>query len=349
MIAIDAMGGDYAPLSIIGGAFKTAIKGIPVQLYGDEERIISFLNQLSSTWQSLPISIVHCSEIVTMQDEPSRAILRKKDSSLLQAIRAVADGKAQAVVSAGNSGASLVGAIMMLGKLPNILRPAIGGFLPTQKGSVLCTDLGANVDCKPEFLHQFAIMGNAYVKLVKGIESPRIALLSNGVEPSKGTKLIQQAYEILNNSGLHFIGNCEPQDILNGVADVVVCEGFSGNIMLKAMEATVQVVTQWLKDEGNKSLLGKCIGLLGSPVFKRLKKNIKKAQRGGALLLGVKKPLVIAHGSSNALAIEDAIMFAHNISSGDFCNKYNGIVAQLLQTDGLIGKNNITEKSYLNS
>ncbi len=335
MIAIDAMGGDYAPLSIVQGAFQAAQAGIKVCLYGDEKKIVAFLNQLSSSWQKLPISLVHCSQVVTMEDEPAKSVLRKKDSSLIQAIKAVAEGKAQTVVSAGNSGACLVAGMLFIGKLSGIFRPAIGGFLPTKRGSVFCTDLGANVDCKPEFLYQFAMMGSAYVKLVKGIEQPRIGLLSNGTEASKGTKVIHQAHELLQHSGLNFIGNCEPQDIFNDSADIVVCEGFSGNIMLKAMEATVQVVTQWLKDEGNKSFFGRCIGFLGTPVFKRLKKNIKKAQRGGALLLGLQKPLIIAHGASNAAAIEDAIHFAHSVSSSDFYASYNEIVTVLLQNNGM--------------
>jgi glycerol-3-phosphate acyltransferase PlsX len=333
MIAIDAMGGDFAPHSVIQGALNAAAKGIPVQLYGDEQVIQDILYSLSSSWHLMPISIIHCTESISMDDEPTRGVLRKKDSSLNHAIKAVADGKAHAIVSAGNSGASLVAGMMIIGKLPGVLRPAIGGFLPTKVDSVFCIDLGANIDCKPEFLYQFAILGSAYVSLIKGIENPTIGLLSNGTESCKGTKVIQQAYALLKESSLNFVGNCEPGDIFEHKADVVVCEGFSGNIMLKSIEATVQVVKQWLKDEGNKSLFGKIVGLLGSPVFKRLKKNINKAQRGGALLLGLKKPLVIAHGSSGPDAIEDAIVFAHSISSKNVYASYNEKVSLLLHRD----------------
>lgn len=332
MIAIDAMGGDYAPLSIIQGALQAANAGIKVRLFGDEKKIITILNQLSSTWQQLPISFVHCSQTITMEDEPAKSVLRKKDSSLIQAIKAVAENKANAIVSAGNSGACLIAGMLLIGKINGIDRPAIGSFLPTQRDSVFCTDLGANVDCKAEFLYQFAIMASAYVKLVKNIEQPRIGLLSNGTEASKGNQILHLAYELLHSSGLNFIGNCEPHDILNDSADIIVCDGFSGNIMLKSMEATVHVVTQWLKDEGNKSLFGKCIGFLGAPIFRRLKRNIKKAQRGGALLLGLQKPLIIAHGASNTLAIADAIQFAHRVSTTDFYASYNEIVSSLLQS-----------------
>ncbi|MGE0206489.1 MAG: phosphate acyltransferase PlsX [Candidatus Babeliales bacterium] len=337
MIAIDAMGGDYAPHAIIEGAYLAARTGIKVCLFGDETLIESHLHSLCADWRSLPISFIHCSQVITMDDEPVKSV-RKKDSSLIQAMEWVAIGKARAVVSAGNSGACLVAGMVVIGKLPNVLRPAIGGFLPTQRDSVFCTDLGANADCRPEFLQQFALMGSAYVQLTKNIAQPRIGLLSNGAEAGKGSKLVQQTYELLTKSSLHFIGNCEPQDVLHGAADVVVCDGFSGNIMLKSMEATVQVVTQWLKDEGNKSFLGRCVGLFGAPIFRRLKKNIKKTQRGGALLLGLKKPLIIAHGSSNAQAIEDAIHFAHSVGSSNFYEEYNKRVVALLEEHGLLLK-----------
>ncbi|MEX0940596.1 MAG: phosphate acyltransferase PlsX [Candidatus Babeliales bacterium] len=338
LIAIDAMGGDFAPSAVIEGALRAAKKGIAVALYGDQNRLIEVLNFYAANWEDLPIFVHHCTQVINMADEPGRSV-RKTDSSLMRAIEAVAEGKADAIVSAGNSGAALVAGMLKIGRIPGILRPAIGGFLPTHNDSVFCLDLGANVDCKPEYLHQFALMGDAYVRLVKNIEKPRIGLLSNGTESSKGTKLIQQVHELLSQSSMHFIGNCEPNDIFSGVADVVVCEGFSGNIMLKAIESTVQVITQWLKDEGNRSLLGMCAGILGAPVFKRLKKHIKKAQRGGALLLGVSKPLIIAHGSSNALAIEDAISFAHDVVLQKFHINYNNIVLDLLNENKLIQTN----------
>lgn len=338
MIAIDTMGGDFAPYAVIHGAIGAARRGIPVSLFGDKALLFMILEQADVSWKNLPIFINHCSELIGMAEEPTRTVLRKKDSSLIRAIEAVAEGNAQAIVSAGNSGAALVAGMMHLGKLPGILRPAIGGFLPTKKDSVFCIDLGANVDSKPEYLQQFALMGNAYVQLTKGLKDPKIGLLSNGTESSKGTRLIQQAHELLSYSSLQFIGNCEPIDIFNDDADVVVCEGFSGNIMLKSVEATVRVVTQWLKDEGNRSMLGRCVGFFAKPVFRRLKKNMKKAQRGGALLLGVSKPCVIAHGSSDAVAIEEAIVFAHHVVTSKFHKRFNALVVELLQRNQPLSK-----------
>jgi phosphate acyltransferase len=333
MVAIDAMGGDFAPYEIIAGAVKAARKGIPVSLYGDELRLVAILHSLDPAWNLLPISIQHCSEEITMDDQPGKSVVRKKDSSLVQAITAVAQGRADAVVSAGNSGAALVAGMLLLGKVPGILRPAIGGFLPTRKNSVFCVDLGANIDSKPEYLKQFALMGNAYVQVTKGIQNPKIGLLANGTESCKGTILIQQAHELLTQSRLNFIGNCEPHDVLNDKADVIVCEGFSGNIMLKSFEAAVQIVMQWLKDEGSRSILGKLTGLFGAPIFKRLKKRLSRVQTGGALLLGVNEPLIIAHGSSNAQAIDDAISFAHKIVSEKLQVNLNMLISKLLEEE----------------
>lgn len=327
MIAIDAMGGDYAPQALIEGALNAARKGIPVKLFGDKVQLIVHLGRLDSAWKKYPISFVHCTQVIRMADEPGTSVLRKKDSSLVRAVRAVANNQAQAVVSAGNSGAALAAGTTILGRVPGVLRPAIGGFLPTRKGLVFCIDLGANINCKPENLYQFALMGDTYVRLAKNIESPRIALLANGTESTKGIPLIQEAHQLLTGSMLNFIGNREPTDIFNDVADVIVCEGFSGNIMLKSIEATVQVLLKWIRSEYDRSLMGKLVGLLGKPVFRRLKKNINKAQKGGALLLGVNQPLVIAHGSSDAQAIEDAIAFAHHVCTSKFHHSFNTALA----------------------
>ena len=325
------MGGDYAPCSLVEGTLCAAQKGIPVCLFGDKAQLIVLLDRLDTSWKKLPISFTHCSQVIRMSDEPARSVIRNKDSSLVRAVNAVAQGKAGAVVSAGNSGAALVAGTMFLGKVPGILRPAIGGLLPTCSGSVFCIDLGANIDCKPEHLYQFALMGDVYLRLTKQhIRKPRIALLANGSESTKGVKLIQEAYKLLDQSSLHFIGNREPTDIFNDVADVIVCEGFSGNIMLKTIEATVQVMFKWIRSEYDRSFIGKCVGLLGVPMFRRLKKNINRAQKGGALLLGVNKPLVIAHGSSQAQAIEDAIDFAHMICEQQFHQKFNNLVTRLI-------------------
>lgn len=331
MIAVDAMGGDYAPYAIIEGAVGAARNAIPILLFGDTPRIIAVLQDIEPGWKKLPITVYHCSEVITMEDEPGSSVVKKKDSSLVQAILAVVRGQAQAVISAGNSGAALVAGILHFGKVPGILRPAIGGFIPTRTDSVYCLDLGANIDAKPDFLLQFAYMGDAYVRLIKNNTYPRIALLANGTESCKGTKLIQQAHQLLANSTLNFIGNCEPGDIFNDIADVVICEGFSGNIMLKAMESTLSVIVQWLKDEGNRSWWAHAVGMLGAPIFRRLKRNIHKVQRGGALLLGLSKPLIIAHGASKAQAIEDALVFANRVVNEQVHSHFNKLLAESLE------------------
>lgn len=330
MIAVDCMGGDYAPRAVVTGSLSAARCGIPLILYGDQLQIEDILKHIEPQWKKLPLVIKHCHETITMDDEPTRNVLAKKGSSLTLALDAVACGVADAAVSAGNSGAALVAGILHLGKIPGILRPAIGGFFPTKKGSVFCIDLGANVDSKPEYLYQFALMGSAYVNVIKGITSPKIALLCNGAEPGKGTQLIKHAHELLVNAPVNFVGNVEPMDIFNDYADVVVCEGFSGNIMLKSIEATLNIVMQWLKEEGDRSMLGRALGLYARPVFRRLKRNIKKEQRGGALLVGVTKPLVIAHGSSDARAIEEAILFAHETVESNFTGRFNEALSKLL-------------------
>lgn len=330
VVAVDAMGGDFAPVVVVEGALKAAQSGISVSLFGIQQQLIALLGAQDKHWRHLPITIHHCAEIIEMTDEPGRSILAKKDSSLVRAVKSVALDQAHVIVSAGNSGAALISGMLHLGRLPGIARPAIGSFLPTYADSVFCLDLGANVDCKPEYLYQFALMGAAYVSVVKGIAKAKIGLLSNGTEPGKGAKLQQRTFELLQNSMLHFIGNCEPIDVLNGLVDVVVCEGFSGNIMLKSMEATVRFVFQYFKDEARRSWISRLVGLLGTPIFARLKKQMMKRQRGGALLLGVSKPLIITHGACDAQALYDAICFASQVATEGIYMRFSKRLHELI-------------------
>ena len=335
MIAVDAMGGDYAPHAIVYGAFNAARRGISVSLFGDLIQITSKLEQLAhkyklASWQSLPITIVHTSQKISMHDEPSRAVMHKKDSSLVKAVQTVADGKALAIVSAGNSGAALVAGTLILGRVDGILRPAIGDFLPTQSGSIFCMDLGANTDCKPEYLEQFAIMGHAYVRLMKGIEKPRIALLSNGAEAYKGSLLVKQAYELLKESGLNFVGNVESREMFEDQADVIVCDGFVGNVLLKGIQGTARAMMAWIDQERASSWWYSLGLLLSKGLFRSLKSKIDYAKKGGALLLGVNSPLIIAHGCSNEIAMEQAIVFAHQVVSEQRLVRFNAIIKQML-------------------
>lgn len=336
MIAVDAMGGDFAPQAIVCGALRAAQQGIAIQLYGNKVQIEKILDQFYKAWKTLPLTCIDCHQIIDMADEPTSSVVQKKDSSLVRAVKAVAEGRAKAVVSAGNSGAALVAGMLLLGKVPGILRPAIGDFLPTRSGSVFCVDLGANIDCKVEYIRQFAVMGHAYVNLIKGIERPRIALLANGAEETKGSRLVFEAHQLLKQSSLNFIGNCEPTDLFDDKADVIVSDGYTGNIMLKSLEATARIVTQWIQDECKKSWLKKAYGILGMPIFKTLKKKIATAQKGGALLLGVKKPLIIAHGASNEKAIENAIKYSAQIIEQDFVTRFNASIESCLRDNEII-------------
>lgn len=335
MIALDAMGGDYAPQVTVEGALAAARIGIHIGLFGDENQLIMLLEKADSQWSSYPISLFHCSETISMAEEPTRSIMKKKDASLVRALQAVADGQACAAVSAGNSGAALAGGIFILGRSEGIIRPAIGNFLPTTKDSIFCIDLGANADCKPEYLEQFALMGCQYVRQIKDIKNPRVALLSNGAEPYKGNELIKESYERLTKLPINFIGNLEPRYIFDDHADVLVSDGFSGNIMLKAVQGAAQAMSSWIKDEARKlPWYRKLLFAAGKSVFTTLKNKTSYAQRGGALLLGIKQPLIIAHGCSSAEAIERALLFAHAKVKEDFIPIFNRELGQALQRAG---------------
>jgi glycerol-3-phosphate acyltransferase PlsX len=331
MIALDAMGGDFAPDVAVHGALAAARRGIPIKLFGDAMRLIDLLDAIMVEWRALPLEVVHCAEVIGMGEEPTRTVLHKKDSSLVRAVAAVADGQADAVVSAGNSGAALVAGTLLIGRVAGILRPAIGNFLPTKQGVLFCLDLGANADCKADYLVQFAIIGHCYAKTIAGIKKPRIALLSNGHEPYKGSIIIKETFKRLTElselSNLCFVGNIEPRDALNGDIDVLVSDGFTGNIMLKSMQGALQAVSWWLKEEASTSWLNK-IGLgLAHSAFNNIKKKTDYARTGGALLLGLNKPLVVAHGCSNAAAIEQALVLAHRVASNNSVELLNAELA----------------------
>lgn len=315
MIAVDAMGGDYAPHTAVAGAVKAARTGIPLTLFGNERQLVHLLDKAFSKWRKLRITIVHCSQVIRMGENPARAVRSKHDASLVKALQSVSDGTAEVVVSAGNSGAALVGASLYLGRLPGVVRPAIGDFLPTPSGDIFCVDLGANVDCKAEHLLSFALMGHAYVKVAKGIKRPNIALLSNGAEKAKGSKVVKETYALLEQADINFIGNMEPRDMFTGIADVLVCDGFAGNIMLKSIEGTVTTLIEWQKKAYMRNWLTKLTGLFHRFLMRGLKKKVDYAQKGGALLLGVKHPVIIAHGCSDANAFFHAIEYAHKVAT----------------------------------
>lgn len=312
MIAVDAMGGDFAPQVVVQGALYAArFHGVSIHLFGDKEVLEACLDATWESWRTLSIIITHCSQRLEMVDEPSRSVLQKKDSSLVKAVQAVAQNQCEAVVSAGNSGAMLVASTLLIGRIPGILRPAIGSFIPAEKRPFFCLDLGANVDCKPEYLEQFAYMGHAYVSGITEIKKPRVALLSNGHEPYKGSDCVKTVYDLLlRATHIDFIGNKEARDIFDGSVDVVVCDGFTGNVLLKTAQGVVKTFLQWLSQEASQSVLARLMLTVSYPIMKRLKARADYSSIGGGILLGVQKPVIIAHGSSNAKAIMQAILFA---------------------------------------
>lgn len=306
-VAVDAMGGDYAPVEIVRGAILASQElDLDIILVGLENRLQKELGDLSSS----RIRIAPASEVVEMGEEAARAIRTKKNSSIAVAARLCKEGKADALVSAGNTGAVMAAALLMLGRISGISRPAIAVVIPTPNKPVLLLDVGANVDSKAKNLLQFAHMGSAYAKKVLGVSEPVIGLLNVGKERGKGSGLIKKAHFLLEHSGLNFIGNLEGQDIPYAGADVVVCDGFAGNIVLKALEGMVDLVFSQLKTTFKKSLSSKFGALFLSPGLTSLKKHLDYEEYGGAQLLGVNGVCIISHGGSKAKAIKNAIRIA---------------------------------------
>jgi glycerol-3-phosphate acyltransferase PlsX len=305
MIAIDVMGGDRAPDVVLQGSLQAASKAIPITLFGPSDAITQWLDKHDKNWKTYPITIVHAPEVVAMDDDPLSAIRQKRASSLVVAIESVATGRCRAVVSAGNSGALMAAAIFIIGREDAVERAPFAGFLPTPIGSVLCLDLGANTDCRAHHLMQFAHLGNSFVKKVLGLPRPRIGLLSNGHEQGKGSMLVKEAYALLKKeNSLHFIGNVEPCHIFSQQTDVVVCDGFSGNVMLKTLESTITAMQNTIEQEGAQ------YGIDGLKLANAITSRFSSNKDGGALLLGVKGTVVVCHGASTAHDIEKAIIFS---------------------------------------
>ena len=309
-VAVDAMGGDNAPAVEVEGAVAAAREfGIAITLVGDAERVGQELAKHNCN--GLDITVKHASEVVGMHDSPSDAVRKKKDSSIRVAFDLVKNGEAVAVVSAGNSGATMAAGMFVLKRIKGIDRPAIAQIFPTLRGRTLVLDVGGNVDCKPLHLVQFAIMGEVYARFVMGVENPRIGLLSNGEEESKGNDLTRETSSLLKNTHLDYFGYVEGRDIFNGMIDVVVCDGFVGNVVLKVSEGLAEAVGKMLREEIKQSILSKIGYLLSRKAFVNFKKKIDYSEYGGAPLLGIDGVGMICHGGSNPKAIKNAIRFAH--------------------------------------
>ncbi|ADY73523.1 Phosphate acyltransferase [Desulfurobacterium thermolithotrophum DSM 11699] len=310
-VVLDAMGGDNAPHVPVMGAVQAAKEfGIKVILVGDESQIKKELSKYSFPIEK--IEIVHADDVVSMDELPSKA-LKKKNSSLHIGTKLLKDKLADAFVSAGNTGAVMAISLFTLGRLKGVERPAISTILPSLSGKTFLLDVGANVDCKPVHLLQFAIMGEAYAKYVLKEENPKVGLLNIGEEEVKGNDLTKEAYKLLKaarEKGLNFIGNAEGRDIYSGKFDVIVCDGFVGNVALKLSESLAKILAKILKEEIESHFISKLGAITLKPAIKSFKKRIDYAEWGGAPLLGVKAPVIIAHGSSNAKAIKNAVKVA---------------------------------------
>ena len=309
-IAVDAMGGDHAPDEIVRGAVRAVHEhGITVTLVGRREAIEAALR---SAGAGAPdgIGIVDAREVIEMNEHPANAVRAKRDSSLVRCCALVADGAARGVVSAGNSGAMLAAALFTIKRIPGVARPAIGAAFPSEGGQTFILDVGANTDCKPEWLAQFAVMGDIYARTMLGIAGPRVALLSNGEEAEKGSELVQAAHPMIAALAIDFVGNVEGKDIFRGGCDVVVTDGFTGNVVLKVAEGIGEFLFASIAGEARKSMGGKVGGALLRPKLRPLRDRIDYRKTGGALLLGVAGEVVIAHGRSDAEATMNAIRVA---------------------------------------
>ncbi len=316
-IALDAMGGDYAPLVTIEGAIEY-LKEHPqdeIILVGDSSRIEKELKE--KKYPSRRLTVKHASQTIEMDESPSQALRKKKDSSIRRAVELVKTGEANAMVSAGNSGVVMATALFILGKSPGVDRPAIAASLPTLKKPFVLIDAGANVDCKPSNILQFAYMGSAYYRAMFSVDNPRVAILSIGEEDTKGNELTKEALQMLRASHLNFMGNIEGKDLFLGEAHVVVCDGFTGNIALKISEGLAEVIMKMIKREISDLSIGKIGYLFLKPALRRFKKKTDYAEYGGAPLLGINGTCIISHGRSSTKAIKNALIVASMLSKKD--------------------------------
>jgi glycerol-3-phosphate acyltransferase PlsX len=315
-IAVDAMGGDHAPVPEVEGAIRAVTtQDVNVLLVGKEPVLQAELSKYDG-WKKLPIRIVHASEVVTMHDNPAKALRTKRDSSIRVAARLVRDGEADGLISAGNTGAVMAIAKTVLGMIPGVDRPALLNPFPTIPGKpVVVLDVGANVDSTPKMLAQFAVMGDTYSRLVFHTEAPRVGILSIGEEEHKGNELTRMASGLLKTLPLNFIGNVEGRDLYTGHADVIVCDGFIGNVALKVSEGLVDVIKHMLKESLEATIASKIGAVLSRQAYKDFRKRMDYSEYGGAPLLGVKGVVIICHGRSNDNAIRNAIRVATESSS----------------------------------
>ena len=331
-IYLDAMGGDNAPLAPVEGA-KEALGMYPdlqIELAGPIETVQKTVDEVfggADASLRSRLTLTDCPEIITNNEAPVMAVRKKKQSAIVDGMLKLRDGAVDAFVSAGSTGAVLSGGMFRLGRLKGIDRPALAPLLPNGKDFFLLIDCGANVDCRPEYLHQFAMMGKAYMESMRGVKNPRIGLVNNGAEAEKGCMLTKETYELLSaDKRLNFVGNVEARDITYDVADIIVCDGFVGNVILKFMEGVAGTLMDIIKQEIYGDFRSKIGGLLAKPAFRRVKKKMDYNEVGGAPLLGVRGNVVKAHGSCKGHAMACAIRQAVQMIEGDVVGKIEALL-----------------------
>ena len=329
-VAVDAMGGDNAPSEIVAGAVEAvnAKPEIQVLLVGQEDKVKAELSKYAFSKER--IQVMNATEIIATEEPPVNAIRKKKDSSIVVGLNMLKEGKGDAFVSAGSTGALHVGASLIVRTLRGIKRPALATMVPAKNKAYLLLDCGANVECRPEMLAAFAVMGSCYVNKVEGRTSPSVALANNGAEESKGTPMLKEAHQLLKTiPGIRFVGNIEPRDVPNGDVDVVVCDGFTGNVILKLTEGVAKMLLGMLKGMFLKNLGGKLAYLLLKDSVSDLKHQMDSEEYGGAPFLGAKQPVIKAHGSSKAKGIKNAIRQAKICVENDLCGTMQSALDEL--------------------
>lgn len=326
-IALDAMGGDHAPDEIVAGAVlaMSEIPGLQITLVGREEVIREKLGATPPTG----IDIADAREVVDMNDNALAPLRRKRNSSIRVCANLIAEGKADAMVSAGHTGAAMTSAYKVLGMIEGVSRPALAAIMPSAKGHTMLLDVGANVDSKPAHLREFAVMGHFYAQMVFGVDAPRVGLLSIGEEEGKGNELTKETFRVMKATGLNFMGNAEGRDVFNGNADVIVCDGFIGNVVLKASESLAEMIGRFIKEEITASLTRKMGALLVKGAFDDLKRRTDYSEYGGAPLLGVNGGCIISHGRSNAKAIKNAMRVARDFVNNRIDTKIREKISDL--------------------
>ena len=314
-IVLDAMGSDDYPIPEIQAAAQLALQGEKVLLVGKRDLILANAAKISIDMSQ--IEIIDAPDIVEMTDKPVESFKKKPNNSMAVGLNLVKDEKAEAFVTAGNTGAAYFNSVMILRKIPGISRPALAALIPVGNGKCVFMDTGANADCRPDFLLEFAVMGSAYASKIFDLESPKVALLSNGEEANKGNQLVKDAFPLLQNSGLNFAGNVEPKEIYAGKIDCVVTDGFSGNVFLKSSESVARLITDTLKESIQSSIRNKVGYIFIKPAFSALKKLMDPSEAGAAILLGVNGLVFIGHGRSDARALISAVKLARKTADAN--------------------------------